>query len=102
MACGSRPGLASVGGRAEEGMRTSFFGVLSGYRAGAYRRADARYAAIIARARHGSDSGLTTELRGGRFTASKPPCRAPAGISAMGQLRTTRFLARRNRPKTTL
>jgi hypothetical protein len=31
-----------------------------------------------------AESGLTTWLRGGRFTAGKRPCQAPAGTSAMG------------------
>jgi hypothetical protein len=34
-------------------------------------------------------SGLTTGLRGGRFTAGKRPRRAPAGIPAMGQKQTS-------------
>ncbi len=37
-----------------------------------------------------SESALTRGLRGGSFTAGKRPCRAPAGISTMGQLQIHR------------
>jgi hypothetical protein len=55
MAFGSRPGHTSVGGAPRKTCELQFFEVLAGYRTGAYRRADARYAPTIARARHGSD-----------------------------------------------
>jgi hypothetical protein len=44
---------------------------------------------VSRRDRGAAESGLTKGLRGGRFTVGKRPCRAPAGISAMGQNRTS-------------